>query len=107
MARSRLVQLRVPEELIRRIDRFVDEGLYRSRSEVIVDATRRFVERSTPSSALELFVDSFLAGTLKPSKEANTSLDELFEKLRKDSSWRDHIGNTPDEIMRKLRSRAT
>lgn len=106
MAKARLVQLRVPEELVRRIDRFVAEGLYRSRSEVIVDATRRFLERSTPSSALESFIDSYMAGTLKPSKEAPESLMQIFQKLRKDPGWRAQFGDTPEELMRKLRSRA-
>jgi len=106
MAKAKLVQLRVPEELIRRIDSFVREGLYRSRSEVIVDATRRFLERSDPSSPLELFIDSFLIGALKPSKEADTNLNQLFEKLRKDARWRTHFGNTPDAVMQKLRNRA-
>jgi len=106
MAKARLVQLRVPEELVRRIDRFVAEGLYRSRSEVIVDATRRFLERSAPSSALELFIDSYMAGALKPSEEAPENLRQVFEKLRKDPRWRAQFGNTPEEIMRKLRSRA-
>ena len=106
MSRARLVQLRVPEELIRRIDGFVHDGLYRSRSEFIVDATRRFLERSDPSSPLELFIDSFLIGALQPSKEAGANLDRLFEKLRKDSRWRGRFGSTPDDVMRKLRSRA-
>jgi Arc/MetJ-type ribon-helix-helix transcriptional regulator len=106
MTGGKLVQLRVPEELLRRIDGFVHEGLYRSRSEFIVDATRRFLERSDPSSPLELFIDSFLNGAPKPSKEADTSLDRLFEKLRKDARWRRRSGNTPEEVMRKVRSRA-
>ena len=106
MAKARLVQLKVPEELMRRIDRFVDEGLYRSRSEVIVDATRRFLERSPPSSALEDFIDSFLTGALKPSKGAEANLGRLFEKLRKDPQWRRQFGTSPSEIMRKLRNRA-
>jgi len=106
MAKARLVQLRVPEELIRRIDAYVAEGLYRSRSEVIVDATRRFLERSTPASALEAFIGSYLTGTLKPSEEAPENLREIFQKLRKDPRWPGQFGTTPEEVMRKLRSRA-
>jgi Arc/MetJ-type ribon-helix-helix transcriptional regulator len=106
MTKARLVQLRVPEEIIRRIDRFVAEGLYRSRSEVIVDATRRFLEKSAPSTAIEQFIDSYMAGTLKPSENATENIRKLFEKLRKDPSWRVQYGNTPEEVIRKLRSRA-
>ena len=106
MAKARLVQLRVPEELIRRIDKLVGEGLYRSRSEVIVDATRRFLERTAPSSPLELFIDSYLLGEPKPTNSSELALKQLFEKLRKDPRWRVRFGNTPDEVMRRLRSRA-
>jgi len=105
MARARLVQLRVPEELLRRIDRFVSEGLYKSRSEVIVDATRRFLERSAPTSPLETFIESYLTGRVEPSKGAQESLEGMFEKLRKDLSWRTHFGDTPEKVMERLRSR--
>jgi Arc/MetJ-type ribon-helix-helix transcriptional regulator len=107
MARARLVQLRVPEELLRRIDRYVSEGLYRSRSEVIVDATRRFLERSAPASPLEGFIESYLKRAVKPSKHAQKSLDRVFGKLRTDRSWHARFGDTPEEVMRSLRSRAT
>lgn len=107
MAKARLVQLRVPDELVRRIDRFVAEGLYRSRSEVIVDATRRFIERAAPSSPLEAFIGSYMTGALKPSKEASSILNHMFDKMRKNPTWRSHFGNSPEEVMRKLRSRAT
>jgi metal-responsive CopG/Arc/MetJ family transcriptional regulator len=103
---ARLVQLRLPDELLRRVDRFVAEGLYRSRSELIVDATRRFLQRSAPTSGLELFIDSYMTGAVKPSKESSESLEELFQKLRKDSRWRAQLGDTPERLMRRLRSRA-
>lgn len=106
MARARLVQLRVPEELLRRIDRYVSEGLYKSRSEVIVDATRRFLERSAPASPLEGFIESYLKKVVKPSKHAQKNLDKIFEKLRNDRSWHTRFGNTPEQVMRSLRSRA-
>ncbi len=106
MAKTRLVQLRVPEELMRRIDKFVSEGLYRSRTEVIVDATRRFLERSAPTSPVELLIDSYMHGALKASEEGEKDLEEIFEKLRSDSGWRAQFGDTPEEVMRRLRSRA-
>jgi len=105
MAKARLVQLRVPEELLRRVDRFVSEGLYRSRSEVIVDATRRFIERSAPSSPFEEFIRAYLTGKLEPSKRAEESLQILFEKLRKNRSWQTYFGDAPEEVMERLRRR--
>jgi Arc/MetJ-type ribon-helix-helix transcriptional regulator len=107
MAKARLVQLRVPEELLRRIDGYVSEGLYKSRSEVIVDATRRFLERSAPASPLEGFIESYLRGRVKPSKNVQKSLHKIFGKLRTDRSWHARFGDTPEEVMRSLRSRAT
>jgi metal-responsive CopG/Arc/MetJ family transcriptional regulator len=91
---------------LRRIDRPVAEGLYRSRSEAIMDATRRFLERSAPSSPPELFIDSYITGALKPSEETSENIKEAFEKLRKDPEWRTRFGDTPEELMRKLRNRA-
>jgi len=105
MARARLVQLRVPEELVRRIDRYVSEGLYKSRSEVIVDATRRFLERSAPASPLEGFIDSYLKGRVKPSRHVQKNLDKMFGKLRADRGWHVLFGDTPEEVMRNLRGR--
>jgi Arc/MetJ-type ribon-helix-helix transcriptional regulator len=106
MPKARLVQLRVPDELLRRIDRFVAQGLYRSRSEVMLDATRRFLERTAPIGPLELFIDSYLTGRLKSSSASTKKLEVIFEKVRSDPSWRVRFGSTPEEIMRKLRSRA-
>lgn len=106
MTRAKLVQLRVPEELLRRIDKFVSEGLYKSRSEVIVDATRRFLERSSSTSPLETFIESYLAGRVKPSKQVQENLEDLFEKLRSRMDWRAKFGDTPEKVMKRLRSRA-
>lgn len=103
---THLIQIRVPEEILRRIDRYVQQGMYRSRTEVILDATRRFLERSAPSSPLELFIEKYLGGKLKPTAEASERLDRIFDKLRSDEAWSEHFGRSPEEVMRRLRSRA-
>jgi len=100
------VQLRVPEEIVRRIDRYVLEGMYRSRSDLILDATRRFLERSTPSSPLEAFIGKYLEGRLEPMKDAEKRIDQIFDKVRGDENWRNRFGTTPEEVMQRLRSRA-
>lgn len=103
---TRQIQIRVPEEIVRRIDRYVLEGMYRSRSDLILDATRRFLERTTPSSPLEVFIGKYLEGRLEPVKDAERRIDETFGKLRSDETWRRRFGTTPEEVMRRIRSRA-
>jgi len=105
MAKARAVQVRVPEEFLRKIDRLIETGIYRSRSEVILDATRRLVERSMPPSPLELFVEKYLAGKIEPSREAEEVVSKLFEKVRADAEWRKSFGETPEEVMERLRRR--
>ena len=105
MAKARAVQVRVPEEFLRKIDRLIETGMYRSRSEVILDATRRLLERSTPPSPLELFVEKYLAGKVEPSQEAEEVISKLFEKVRADTEWRKSFGETPEEVMDRLRRR--
>jgi len=103
---TRLIQLRVPEEIVRRIDRYVLEGMYRSRSDLILDATRRFLERSAPSSPLEVFIGKYLESRLEPVKDAGKRIDQIFDKLRGDETWRKRFGATPEDVMQRLRSRA-
>jgi len=105
MAKSRAVQIRVPEEFLRRIDRLIETGMYRSRSEVILDATRRLLERAMPPSTLEFFVEKYLAGKVEPSREAEDLVSKLFEKVRSDAEWRKSFGETPEGIIDKLRRR--
>ena len=100
-----MIQLRVPEEIVRRIDQYVLEGMYRSRSDLILDATRRFLERSAPSSPLEMLIGRYLEGRLQPLKDAEKRVDQIFDKLRSDETWRKRFGATPEEVMRRLRSR--
>ncbi len=102
---TRLVQLRVPEEILRRIDAYVREGMYRSRSEVILDATRRFLQRASPTTPLELFIEKYAAGKIEPSKEATQIIDKLFTSLAADARWKERFGKKPEEIMGMLRSR--
>lgn len=102
---TRPVQLRVPEEILKRIDRYVREGMYRSRSEVILDATRRFLERASPTTPLELFITRYTDGRLEPSEDAAQILNQLFHTVTADPKWRESFGKTPEEIMQRLRRR--
>lgn len=101
-----MIQLRVPEEIVRRIDRYMLEGMYRSRSDLILDAIRRFLERSAPSSPLELFIGKYMEGRVEPLKDAVKRVDQIFDKVRSDGTVRKRFGATPEEVMRRLRSRA-
>lgn len=43
MAKSRLVQIRIPEDLVKKLDELSRTGWYQNRSEVIVDAIRHLI----------------------------------------------------------------
>jgi len=92
---TRLIQIRVPEEILRRIDRYVLDGMYRSRSELILDATRRFLERTAPSSPIEMFIGKYLEGRLEPVEDAKKRVNQILEKVRSDGTWRERFGTTP------------
>lgn len=107
MPKTRMIQVRVPEHFLKRIDYLIEKGLYRSRSEVILDATRRFLEKSMPPSYLESFIEKYLAGKVARTTEAKERIDKLFEKMRMDTAWKKRFGETPEEIMDRLRRRLT
>jgi len=107
MAKTRLIQIRIPEDLLRKIDHLLEKGMYRSRSEFILDATRRFIEKSMPSSPLESFIQRYLMGKVEPIQESEKTIGELFRKVRADVNWRKRFGETPEEVMDKSRKRLT
>jgi len=107
MAKTRLIQIRIPEDMLRKIDRLLEKGMYRSRSEFILDATRRFIEKSMPSSPLESFIHRYLMKKVKPTRESEKTINELFRKVQADVNWRKRFGETPEEVMDKLRKRPT
>lgn len=107
MPKTHMIQIRVPEDFLKKIDSLIEKGLYRSRSEVILDATRRFLEKSMPASFLESFIEKYLAGKVERTPEAKERIDKLFGKLRTDTAWKKRLGETPEEIIDRLRRRLT
>lgn len=105
MAKTRLIQIRIPEDLLKKIDYLLEKGMYRSRSEFILDATRRFIEKSMPSSPLESFIQRYLMGKVEPTQESEKTISELFRKVQADVTWRKRFGETPEKVMEKLRKR--
>lgn len=79
--------------------------MYRSRSELILDATRRFLEKTMPPTSLEFFIQRYLLGKVKPTQESERIVSELFKKVQTDTTWMKHFGKTPEEVMKTLRRR--
>ncbi|OQA60115.1 MAG: putative nickel-responsive regulator [Euryarchaeota archaeon ADurb.Bin294] len=71
-AKTILVQIRMPEQLVRTIDSLQDQGIYTSRTEVIMDGVRRLVNAYQTSDPLKQAVIRSLHG-----KKASISFRDI------------------------------
>lgn len=99
-----VIQIRMPERLAEDIERLVKKGLYKNKSEVVIDAVRHFLGGEKKSS-IALFIEQQLIGKSEKSGYSKKELDELWEKLRKGEEWRKRFGDSADRVMATLRGR--
>jgi len=74
-AKTILVQIRMPEQLVRIIDTLQDQGMYTSRTEVIMDGVRRLVNAYQTSDPLKQAVVQSLHG-----KKGNGSFRDILSE---------------------------
>ena len=74
-AKTILVQIRMPEQLVRTIDSLQDQGMYTSRTEVIMDGVRRLVNAYQTSDPLKQAVFRSLHG-----KKASISFRDILSE---------------------------
>lgn len=67
-----LIQVRIPEHLVRIIDTLQDQGIYMNRTEVIMDGVRRLVKAYQTEDLLKLAVFRSLHG-----KKGTTSFSDI------------------------------
>ena len=101
---SNVIQIRMPKKLAEDIAELVEEGFYKNRSEVIIDAVRHFLG-SDKKSDIACFIEGQLIGKSERASYSEKELDELWKKLRKGEEWKKRFGESPEEVMTVLRVR--
>lgn len=99
-----VVQIRMPQKLATGIERLVEEGFYKNRSEVVIDAVRHFLG-SERKSNVALQIEEHLIGKSRRAGYSKEELDGLWAKVRQGEEWKRRFGKGADEVMITLRSR--
>ncbi len=99
-----VIQIRMPEKLAKDINELVKRGLYKNRTEVVIDAVRHFLG-SEKKSDIALLIEQQLIGKSEKQSYSKKELDGLWEKLRKGEEWKKRFGESADEVMATLRAR--
>jgi len=73
MAKSKLIQVRIPEDLAKKLDELSEAGWYQNRSEVIVDAIRHLIAAVSGEDETWRLTVKNLAGKV----EKTSFVDEL------------------------------
>ena len=104
---SEVVQVRMPKNMIRNIENLVQNGLYKNRSEVIIDAIRHFIGINDKDSEIAVFIRFGLMGKTKPKtkKIKKNDTEKLWTKIRSNNDWKKVFGKDADSVMSKLRGR--
>lgn len=99
-----VIQIRMPEKLAKDINELVKRGLYKNRSEVVIDAVRHFLG-SEKKGDIALLIEQQLIGKSEKPRYSKEELDGLWEKLRKGEEWKKRFGESIEEVMATLRAR--
>jgi len=86
MTKTVVIQARFPERIAKMVESLVEKGVYKSKSEVIIDATRRFLERRRESSRIKKFIHDYLAGHIEKSKSSDKVIEEICENIEIEGS---------------------
>ena len=82
-----VIQIRMREKLADAIEGVVKKGLYKNRSEVVIDAVRHFLG-SEKKSGIALLIEQQLKGKSEQIGYSKEEPDELWDKVRKGNEWR-------------------
>ena len=104
---SEVVQVRMPKIMINNIEKLVQSGLYKNKSEVIIDAMRHFIGFNDKDTELAAFIRLGLLGKTKSKirKINKSDIEKLWKKVRNSDDWKKVFGNDADSVMSKLRGR--
>ncbi|MFX1294498.1 MAG: ribbon-helix-helix domain-containing protein [Promethearchaeota archaeon] len=59
------LQIRIPKELLKRVDSLVKSGLFQSRSEIFREAVRKYIQESNYNGMIPFIVGPFTAEQIK------------------------------------------
>lgn len=94
----------MPNTLAEAIEGLVKTGLYKNKSEVVIDAVRHFIG-SERKSGIAVLIEQQLKGQTGNTGCSRVELDTLWDKVREDNEWKKRFGESPEEVMTTLRSR--
>lgn len=103
-AKSVLLQVKVPENVIVALDRLIEAGVFRSRSEAVAEGIRRvLIAYSSLGGELSL-IDRYIAGSAdKPLDPGSTIEVDVDEARRRIANFFET--DEVSEVLRKLRVR--
>ncbi|MGQ4914810.1 MAG: ribbon-helix-helix domain-containing protein [Candidatus Asgardarchaeia archaeon] len=107
MPESILVQVRIPEKLLKKVEKLCKEGYYRSKGEVIIDAIRHLLERYEQKDEIEKLTELSILGKVPKKKSfdlTDITIDVDEDTILKNIS--EYFGTENiDEIINRLRRR--
>lgn len=106
MRKTVLLQVRVPEAIVKELDKLVAAGYFKSRSEAVAEGIRRLLlaysgVSSGIEAAIRLYAEGALERDLGPEEPFHVDVEEARKRVL-EFFGTDDI----DEIVRKLRARA-
>ena len=103
LKRSVLLQVRVPERVLFELDRLIEAGLFRSRSEAVVEGIRRLILAYSLFDSTAFFVERYLSTRQVQEDVPEPEIDVEEAKRR----LIDHFGTANvGEVLGKMRMRA-
>jgi Arc/MetJ-type ribon-helix-helix transcriptional regulator len=99
-----VLQIRMPKKLLQDVEELVKKGLYKNRSEVIIDAVRHFLG-SEKKSDIAYFIKKQIIGKSEKTGYSVEEIEELWRKVRQREEWKKRFGENADEVMATLRKR--
>jgi Arc/MetJ-type ribon-helix-helix transcriptional regulator len=106
MRKTVLLQVRVPETVVKELDKLVAAGYFKSRSEAVAEGIRRLLlaysgAAGSVASLARLYAEGVLERDLEPGTPFEIDVDEARRRIL------EFFGtDSVDEVMRKVRARA-
>jgi Arc/MetJ-type ribon-helix-helix transcriptional regulator len=106
MRKTVLLQVRVPETVVRELDKLVAAGYFKSRSEAVAEGIRRLLlaysgAAGSVASLARLYAEGVLERDLEPGTPFEIDVDEARRRIL------EFFGtDSIDEVVKKVRARA-
>lgn len=105
MAESILVQVRIPEKLLKKVEKLCKEGYYRSKGDVIIDALRHLLERYEHNDEIGKLTELSILGKVPERDMLDiTDIKVDFDEKIMLKNILEHFGTeNVDEIINRMR----